>query len=139
MFFNLLCIRTTDTFTMSPVYLWVTVEAYGESCCFSIPFGQTPSAAYMSKDEASKEGEIEEPVCVVLYVEENEEENIACPSQIFTLNLLIDVVDCMESPVYSLVETVFSTKEAALEYASDHPANYENEDGNPVVYCLDVL
>ena len=134
MFFNLLCVRTPNTCTMST--FWVIVKVEGESCCYCAPFGQTPSAAYRSKDEAPKENEMQDLVRVVLY----EEENIACTTQIYALNLLWDVVDCYEFPVYSLVETVFSTKEAALEYASATPADYEeDEDGNPVVYCLDVL
>ena len=117
--------------TMSTLY--VTVKAEGESCCYSAPFGQSPFAAYKDKVEASKEKDVE-LVSVHLYKEENID-----PTQVYALNVLLEVVDCYEFPVYCLVETVFATKEAALEYVSDNPDDYEEEDGNPVVYCLEVL
>jgi len=144
--------------------IWVFVEAAGVSCCYQVPYGQSPSAAYTAKDEAPKPDENQELIPVVLHEEpepepeesdefdvegaatderppeeEESEENIACPPQIYALMELVDEVDCWEYPVYSLVDIVFPTKDAALAYAIDHPASYETEDNNPVVYCLDVI
>ena len=120
---------------------WVTVKVGGQSCCYGAPVDQFPSAAYESEDKAFKANKILDLVRVVLYEEEENEddENIACPTTLYVLNLLVQKVDCYEFPVYTPVETVFSTKEAALEYADDNPDDYEkDEDGNPVVYSLDI-
>lgn len=123
--------------TMEGCY-WVPQYSRNTSCCFEILCCQRPyHFAFINKEDANLK---EDASLVKVYLSKDKEVSEEVdPDKVYALNQKMYEVDCYQFPVYSVLETVFSTKDAALAYVADNPDDeYEKDEDGTLVYCLEV-